>query len=567
MGCTGRVPLLAIAACLSAWAATARYELRGRLVPATNASVWLHGATSPFEDSTLADDSGQFRFRDLVPGTYTLGVFVPARGEMRRTVEIGPSQADARKRVNLKVELRDEDFESKDSLRREALVTVKELAIPDQARHEYDEAQKKLAKRDVAEAVAHLQRAVELAPQFAAAWNHLGTIAYQSRDYPRAESLFRKALDADASDYQALVNLGGVLLNLKRASEALNYNRYAALSRPNDALANSQLGMNYFLLNRLDLSKKYLTIATHLDPAHFSHPQLMLAEIDLRQQDRVAAAGELEAFLQYHPDSPEAGKVKEDLERLRTPSGPAESYGGTGMAHSFTERPELPVLSTGPDRVSRRDGRYFFESPDASGQMQERTIDAAIGSGRHLRILLTRSGNTWKELPLAWYQDGGGHYGPDPDFRFSPDCLVCHASSEGSHLTAMGCQACHSGVNESRPSQPVCLTCHLESHSLRSTHGTVIAQTDDLLELNSAAYRLLQSRCYQATQGKLTCAMCHPPHSFAKTPAELRMVCRSCHPETHERAPLDCNHCHMPERHAQDAGGLLVTDHRIQRPL
>jgi hypothetical protein len=48
------------------------YELRGRLVPATRASVWLHGATSPFEDSVLSDSGGRFRFRDLAPGTYTL---------------------------------------------------------------------------------------------------------------------------------------------------------------------------------------------------------------------------------------------------------------------------------------------------------------------------------------------------------------------------------------------------------------------------------------------------------------------------------------------------------------
>ncbi|HVN06759.1 MAG TPA: tetratricopeptide repeat protein [Bryobacteraceae bacterium] len=567
MGCTRRALLLGLTVCLGAWAETVRYEVRGRLVPATSASVWLHGATAPFEDSTLADESGQFRFHDLLPGTYTLGVFVPARGEMRRTIEIGPSHADARKRVALSVELRDEDFESKDSLRHSAMVSVKELAIPDQARREYDEAEKKLAKRDVQEAVAHLERAVELAPQFAAAWNHLGTIAYQSRDYARAESSFRKALDADPGFYQALVNLGGVLLNLKQANEALNYNLYAALSRPNDALANSQLGMNYFLLNRLDLSRKYLTIATHLDPGHFSHPQLILAEIDLRQHDRAAAAGELEEFLQYHPDSPEAGRVKENLARLRTQADPAQSYAGTGMAHSFTEQPDLPLLDTGPFRVSRRDGRYFLESRDASGQVREERIDATIGSGRHLRILLHRSGQTWEELSVAWYPDGSGRYGPDPGFGFSASCMACHSSSDGSQVSAIGCQACHGSAAGGKPSQSVCAQCHLESNSRHSAHGTSPADSDDHFELNSAAYRLLQSRCYQAMAGKLTCATCHPAHGFSKNTAELRMVCRSCHPETHERAALDCNHCHMPKRHTQDAGGVLVTDHRIQRPL
>src|SRR5690348_7021732 len=158
----------------------ARYELRGRLVPATRASVWLHGATAPFEDSTLAGSDGRFRFRDLEAATYTVGAFVPGRGEMRRTIEVGPSHADAKGRI----ELSDSLFESRDSGRRAALVSAKDLAIRDQARHEYDEAQKKLTRRDAEGAVARLKRAVELAPQFSAAWNNLGTIAYQSRDYP-----------------------------------------------------------------------------------------------------------------------------------------------------------------------------------------------------------------------------------------------------------------------------------------------------------------------------------------------------------------------------------------------
>ena len=72
-----RGALLLMTVVLSARGDTAHYELRGRLLPATRASVWLHGATAPFEDSTLADDEGRFRFRDLLAGTYTLGAFVP----------------------------------------------------------------------------------------------------------------------------------------------------------------------------------------------------------------------------------------------------------------------------------------------------------------------------------------------------------------------------------------------------------------------------------------------------------------------------------------------------------
>ena len=570
--------LLMMMVVLGARGDAARYELRGRLLPATRASVWLHGATAPFEESTLAGDDGRFRFRDLLAGTYTLGAFVPGRGEMRRTIEVGPSQAGAGKRIELTVGLRDGEFESRDSLRRAAMVSAKELAIPERAHREYEEAGKRLARRDVEGAVAHFERAVELAPQFSEAWNHLGTIAYQARDYTRAETCFHQALDADRDAFQPLVNLGGVSINLSKFEEALQYNLYAALTRPNDALANSQLGMSYFYLGKLDLAHRYLTAAKRLDPAHFSHPQLMLAEIALRRQDRTAAVGELEAFLQYHPDSQEADKINEKLAQLRAPSDPAQTFAATGMARTFSEAPELTPRDGDPYSVLRRDGRYYLQNRRPQGHVRESSIDAAIGSGRHARVLLSRTADGgWMELPLAWYAGEGGRYTAKTGFGFSANCLVCHARQNGDRPAAFGCASCHSAAGSGKPGQAVCLQCHLETSGPNSGHGTGAAGedkavgarvlSDDKFELNSATYRLLQSRCYRGSAGKRTCTTSHPAHSISKTLAEYRMVCRGCHPTMHNGSALDCTRCHMPKRQAQDAAQMMVTDHRIQRPL
>ncbi len=293
------------------------FEVRGTLVPATQASVSLHGATSPFHSNTLAGPDGRFRFRNIEPGAYTLIVFIPGQGEVRKTISVGPSTANKKGRVELAVRL----DEAKMTPDRSAVVNVRELAIPQKARDEYRNAGRKLESRDVAAAIAHLERAVELAPQFAAAWNFLGTIAYQTQRYGDAEKYFLRALEADQNAYEPVVNLGGVYVTTGNFSEAWKYNLNAVLRRPNDALANSQLGMTYFGLGRLDLAEKYLLEAIRLDPAHFSHPQLTLAEIYVRRGDKARAADVLEDFLRRHPDNPARDSIRTVISKLRGSPG------------------------------------------------------------------------------------------------------------------------------------------------------------------------------------------------------------------------------------------------------
>ena len=314
-----RMFVFLVAALLAApaFAAGPLYDLAGQISPGQRAAVTLYGAVSPFEATTLSDSSGRFRFRKLPAGAYIVAVYQPRRGEARRSADVGPGTADAHRRVFLALHFKETDFEFTDSARRQNAVSTSQLAIPSQALREYAEAQKDLGKHDADSAEKHLDESVKLAPQFASAWNNLGTIAYQTARLPRAEQCFREALAQDPTAFEPLVNLGGVLLNLNKLDEALVYNQRAVLTRPNEALANSQLGMTYFAAGEFDLAVKYLEVARRLDPAHFSHPQLTLAEIHLRRGDNAAAAAVLEDFLAHHPDYPTAARIRETIEKLR----------------------------------------------------------------------------------------------------------------------------------------------------------------------------------------------------------------------------------------------------------
>src|SRR3954468_10731958 len=289
------------------------YEIRGEIVPHDAGAVSLHAVVSPFAISTLTGPDGGFRFRNVEAGAYTISAQVAGRGETRMTIEVGPATADKKGRVDVKIDTLGKGLNRDGAV----IVSAREWKIPDRARREYEEASRKIAKRDFDGAIASLRQAVEIEPHFAAAWNHLGTIAYQSQRFREAEGYFRQGVEADPDAYEPVVNLGGVLLNRGNLEEARKYNSAAVLRRPNDALAQSQLGMTYMMLNQLEPAEKHLTLACQLDPGHFSHPQLYLAEVYFRRKELPRAADQLDQFLQRHPDWPAAAKMKDSIERWR----------------------------------------------------------------------------------------------------------------------------------------------------------------------------------------------------------------------------------------------------------
>jgi hypothetical protein len=86
-----------------------------------------------------------------------------------------------------------------------------------------------------------------------------------------------------------------------------------------------------------------------------------------------------------------------------------------------------------------------------------------------------------------------------------------------------------------------------------------------------------ESRCWQASQGKLGCISCHDPHyspPVQERPSFYRRHCLTCHEaeactsdtaaREATRPPDNCLHCHMPSIETQ-VRHAAITDHRIPR--
>ena len=294
-------------------------DLQGKITGASSLRslrVNLFGVETPYVESAEVNRAGEFRFRSLTPGNYTVAVVRKGLGEVRRTVVVSSAVADPSGVVHATIPYTSSEAAANPAA---GVVSVQQLSIPGNASAKYAEAQKRLALHDPEGAVHILQEAVAIAPQFSSAWNALGVIAFQTGDDDRAETLFRTALAADPNAFEPLVNLGGVLLKKKDAAGALPFNQRAVQDRPEDALANAQLGMNYFKLDQFDQAEQYLLAAKRLDPAHFTQPQLFLADIYARRGNRSAAIQELEDLLAIRPDGPLSGAIRQDIAELSAP--------------------------------------------------------------------------------------------------------------------------------------------------------------------------------------------------------------------------------------------------------
>ena len=101
--------LAALALLMPADAASGRtLELRGKVHYAAARFRFLRVAIfrveSPYTASTLTDPGGEFRFRKLEPGTYTISVVRRGLGEVRRSVVVTPALADAKSVVRTEID-------------------------------------------------------------------------------------------------------------------------------------------------------------------------------------------------------------------------------------------------------------------------------------------------------------------------------------------------------------------------------------------------------------------------------------------------------------------------------
>lgn len=173
------------------------------------------------------------------------------------------------------------------------------------------------ARGDVEKVRQHLQKAIEISPNFDEALNNLGTIYYHDAQFGKAAELFQRARQANPNSFPAQVNLGGALISLGDYERSLTENLKAVDMRPADSLAQSQLGQSYFYLKRYDEALAHLQIAKRIDPMSFTLPGFFVAEIYQMLGEKEKAVEEYGEFMKVHPGHPYTAMIASRIRLLK----------------------------------------------------------------------------------------------------------------------------------------------------------------------------------------------------------------------------------------------------------
>ena len=196
-------------------------------------------------------------------------------------------------------------------------ISVTSMAAPKDAMRAYEKAQKVMEAKPQ-EAEKNLNKAVQIYPQFAAAWNLLGDFHRQHNQPDTARSEYMRAIAADPQFVNPLYGIALIAMPQKKWDEAIQVTdqilKLNALAYPLSYFINAAA---HFNLQKYDIAEENAKKFKALDTQH-SHPEvdLLLSNLLARKKDFTGAAQQIREYLVAVPNSPDAESLRNEAKRF-----------------------------------------------------------------------------------------------------------------------------------------------------------------------------------------------------------------------------------------------------------
>jgi Tfp pilus assembly protein PilF len=268
----------------------------------------------------MTDDSGNFLFTRLPPGSYTLTIDKePDFEPITYAVEIIQPRGSPPQNYHVSLKLAPRAGETiKPGVLNAAFADVPKVAL------EHFSTGQELAKAgDHKGAIAALQQAIAVYPNFMLAYNEMGVEYLRVNDLAKADASFKEALKISPEAFQPLMNRGMLLVQTKRFAEAVPLIRAALKAKEQSPVAHYFLGQALANLGDFDEAQKELLTAVKSGDPVVKEAYRTLAIIYSSKGNKKAAAEQLETYLKLTPQAPDAEQLRQVIAQLKGEPAPA----------------------------------------------------------------------------------------------------------------------------------------------------------------------------------------------------------------------------------------------------
>jgi tetratricopeptide (TPR) repeat protein len=199
-------------------------------------------------------------------------------------------------------------------------VSATALRAPEDARKLFGKGVAAMTDEKWAAAERNFQKAVEIYPEYAAAWSDLGQVFMEQQKPMDARAAWEKAVAADPKYIKPYVQLTKLDLDEKKPEDAISIAGKAVAMNPLEfpdlyfyfAVAN-------FNLKHFDIAEANAQRAIDVDTAkELPQAHVLLATLQAARGDRADALMHFKKYLEMFPKAPDAAQIERVIAQLET---------------------------------------------------------------------------------------------------------------------------------------------------------------------------------------------------------------------------------------------------------
>jgi tetratricopeptide (TPR) repeat protein len=266
--------------------------------PADHVIVRLRSDKYAYQGETQTDTQGKFVFDGLPLTTFHLTIEGQGFRPYSSLIDISMSKMSY-EQVTLQVE-KEPEAKAVPAEGPAGSLNARVAQIPPKAHKEFDAGRERMRVNDVAGSAQHFQKAIELYPQYAEAYQLLRVAHLEGGSFGEADPELKKATEIEPHLSTAQFALGICRNLMAKYAEA-----EAALLRgleldPESADGHHELAKTYWALGRLQDAESHAQKAVTLKP-DIAGAHVLLGDVALRERNPQTALKQYQEYLRLDP--------------------------------------------------------------------------------------------------------------------------------------------------------------------------------------------------------------------------------------------------------------------------